>query len=163
MENSAGSLKNSCEVRVAKTPRKITSDTSIGENSTLQFIQEGITDDPQCTELVSHMPCIDMYSTTKELIIEVEMPGIRREDIEVVAFRDTINIKAFKYECFDDRNINYVCMERSFGKIFRVIELPLPVNTSHIKAVYSKGILKITLPRVEEKRGRPKRVEIEPA
>ena len=147
---------------MAKTPKKM-ADTSLGDTSTLQFVQESIADDPKCTELVSHMPYIDMYSTSKELIIEVEMPGVRREDIEVVAFRDTINIKAFKYECFEDRNINYVCMERSFGRIFRVIELPIPVNTNHIKAVYTKGILKITLPRVEEKRGRPKRVTVESA
>ncbi|MCK5237313.1 MAG: Hsp20/alpha crystallin family protein, partial [Deltaproteobacteria bacterium] len=97
----------------------------------------------------------------KVLTIRVELPGVRAEDIEISILRNNLNIKAHKYECFEDNTTNYICMERSFGHIFRAVEVPVPVNTSEIKALYSKGILQITLPRIEEKRGQPKKIKVE--
>ncbi len=129
----------------------------------LRFLMEGLDDaSERCgMEPINHTPYVDMYSTSKEVVVEVEMPGVRHEDIEVTILENTLNIKAMKYECFEEENVNYVCLERSFGRIFRAIDIPLPVNTGEIKATYRKGILRIAIPRVEEKRGKPKRVPIE--
>lgn len=114
-------------------------------------------------EPVNQIPNVDMYSTPKELKLEVEMPGVKKSDISVSLHKSIITIKAVKFECIEEDKINYVCMERSFGKIFRSIELPFPVDTGRIKAVYKDGILSITLPRVEEKRAQAKKIDIESA
>ncbi len=112
-------------------------------------------------EPITHVPNVDMFSTITELIIEVEMPGVRREDIEITLYKNTLNIKALKFECFEEDKVNYVCMERSFGKLSRVIEIPFPVDTIRMKAVYKNGILTIIVPRVADKRCSTKRVPIE--
>ncbi len=52
-------------------------------------------------------------------------------------------------------------MERSFGRALRTVEIPVPVNTNKIKALYRNGILRITMPRIEEKRGQPKKIDVE--
>ncbi len=52
-------------------------------------------------------------------------------------------------------------MERTFGKLFRNIKLPCPVNPARIKAVFKSGLLTLQLPRVAEKRGEKKRIPIE--
>ena len=112
-------------------------------------------------EPTTHIPDIDMLSTPGELIIEVEMPGVRKDDIELCFCKNTLTLKALKLECIADDRINYVCMERVFGRFYRSIEVPFPVDTSRIKAVYDNGVLRITIPRVEDKRSVTKNVPIE--
>jgi HSP20 family protein len=112
-------------------------------------------------ETLGHIPHADMYSTDKEVVVEVELPGVKKEEIELTVYRNTITVRTQKYECFEGSNVTYICMERSFGRIFKTIEIPAPVDSGRIKASYSDGILRISAPRVEEKRGRPKKIEIE--
>lgn len=128
----------------------------------VQFIMESVEDiGARGAKPANHLPYLDMYSTNREVVVEAEMPGVRREDIEVTLYKNTLSIKALKYECFDESNINYICMERGFGRVFRTVEVPFPVNPDAIKATYQNGILKIVLPRVEEKRGKPKKIGVE--
>jgi len=133
------------------------------KSNMMQFIMESIESIPAArgVEPINHVPYVDICSTETELIVEAEMPGMRQEDIEVTVYRNTLSIKALKYECFEETNVNYVCMERSFGKVFRSVDLPFAINTGGAKAAYKKGILRITLPRVTEKRGTPKTITIE--
>ena len=138
--------------------------SATGQNSSMiQFIMESLDNIPAArgVEPLGHVPYVDMYSTEKDFIVEAEMPGVRQEDIEITIFKNTLSIKALKYECFDESNINYVCMERSFGKVCRSVDIPCPVNSDGIKAVYKMGILKITLPKIKDKRNRAKKIKIE--
>jgi len=70
-------------------------------------------------------------------------------------------VQGLKYECFEEDKVNFVCMERSFGRLFRVIDIPCPVDASRIKAVYLNGLLTITMSKIEEKRGTPKKITVE--
>lgn len=127
-----------------------------------QFIFEGLEESGLLQpEPITHIPSLDMYSSPKELIIEVELPGVRKDDIDITLSNNNITIKAIKTECIEEEKINYVCMERSFGRIFRSVELPFPVDTARIKASYGNGVLTIIIPKVEDKRSGVKRVPIE--
>ena len=110
---------------------------------------------------INHEPVVDMFSTSDSIVIEVELPGVRKEEIEINFMRNLLTIMALKYECFSARRINFVCMERSFGRFCKVIELNQPVDSAGIKAVYRDGILTITLPNVEDRRGVSKKIPIE--
>ncbi|OGP15151.1 MAG: hypothetical protein A2054_08510 [Deltaproteobacteria bacterium GWA2_55_10] len=112
-------------------------------------------------EPITHIPTLDMFATPSELVIEMELPGVRREDIDITLSKDALTVRAVKFECFEEDKINYVCMERSFGRLFRAIDLPCPVDTARVKAIHANGILTITLPRVEDKRNSTKKVQIE--
>ena len=104
---------------------------------------------------------VDMYLNDHCVVIEAELPGVKQEEMELTFFKNSLIVKAVKYECFDDKDINYVCMERAFGKMTRTIDLPVPINSAKIRAVYKNGILLIEMPRVEDKRGQPKPIPIE--
>ncbi len=110
---------------------------------------------------ITHTPVIDMFSTSDAIIIEVEMPGVRREEIDVSILQNTLTVRGIKYECFDEKKVNFACMERSFGKFFRTIDMPFPVDTGKIKSVYKNGLLTITLKKIEEKRGTPKKIIVD--
>lgn len=109
---------------------------------------------------INHTPAADMFSTADSIIIEIELPGVRQEDVDLSILRNTLTIKALKYECFDEKKVNFVCMERSFGRLFRVIDIQCPVDTTKIKALFRDGLLTITLPRIGERRGVPRKIEI---
>jgi len=108
-----------------------------------------------------HIPNVDMFSSSGKLIIECEMPGVRKEDIEISLAGCTLIVKAMKFECFEDNRVNYVCMERAFGKVYREINVPFTVDTTKIKAAYRNGILTITAARIKDKRSTSMRIPIE--
>lgn len=110
---------------------------------------------------ITHTPVVDMFSTAGAVIVEVELPGVRQEEVEISILQNTLTIRGVKYECFEEKKVNFVCMERSFGRVFRVIDIPYTVDTSRIKAAYKNGLLTIELPKVAEKRGVPKKVNVE--
>ncbi len=112
-------------------------------------------------DTITRIPDIDMFSTPYELTIEVEMPGVQKENIELYLHKNTIKLTALKSEAIKNNKINYVCMERIFGRLYRSIEIPFPVNTSKVKAVYKSGVLTIIIPRVEDKRSEKRSVLIE--
>lgn len=112
-------------------------------------------------EPIIHTPHVDMYSTSGKLVIEVELAGVKKNDIEVTLDGQLLTVRGVKYECFDEEKINYVCMERAFGKFQRDIDIPFPVDSARIKAVYKNGILTVTVPRVEDKRCSSRKVPIE--
>jgi len=115
----------------------------------------------QPLETITRIPDIDMYSTADELIIEVEMPGIKKSDIELYIHKNTIKLTALKAEAIENKKTNYVCLERVFGRLYRSIEIPFPVNTSMVKALFKNGVLSIVIPRVEDKRSAKRNVPIE--
>lgn len=148
---------------MAKISKKPPRTSPIEIDQINQFIFEsGLDDDTGFIrpEPITHIPNVDMFTTPADLVIEVELPGVRKEDIDITLCKDTLTIKALKFECFEEDKINYVCMERSFGRLFRTIELPFPVDTARIKANYDNGILIVTIPRVEDKRNMTKKIPI---
>lgn len=112
-------------------------------------------------DTITRIPDIDMYSTVEELTIEVEMPGVKKSDIELYIHKNTLKLTAFKRETVEDKKTNYVCLERVFGRLYRSVEIPFPVNTSQIKATFKSGVLTIVIPRVEDKRSQKRNVPIE--
>jgi len=112
-------------------------------------------------EPITRIPDIDMYSTADELFIEVEMPGVKKENIELYLHKNTVKLSALKAENLEDKRTNYVCLERVFGRLYRSIEIPFPVNTSAVRATYCNGVLTIVMPRIEDKRAQKRSVPIE--
>jgi len=128
-----------------------------------QFILDNLMESgaPLQPEPMTNVPSVDMYSTSTEIIIEIELPGVKKEDIDISILRDVLTVRAVKYELFEEEKVNYVCMERSFGKIVRSVEIPYSVDSARIKAVYKNGVLTVTLPRVEDKRSKSRSIAVE--
>lgn len=147
--------------KISKKPQN--AQIPVGADEINQFIIDGLREAGLVTvaEQTSHAPSVDIFSTPSELVMEIELPGVKRNDIEVTMLKDTITIKAVKAECFEEPKVNYVCMERAFGKVLRQIEIPFAVDAAKIKAVYKNGVLTITLPRVVDKRAITRRVAVD--
>jgi HSP20 family protein len=149
---------------MAKPPEKpITQLSSLGE-SLFRSLRDAAGADvgPPGTELVNFTPHVDIYTSNEAIFIEAEIPGVSIDDIDISVNKGKLLIKGVKSEVINEEESgNYICMERSFGRYYRAIEIPFPINTQNIKASYKFGVLTIKAPRVADKRGQSKRIEIE--
>ncbi|MBO8160432.1 MAG: Hsp20/alpha crystallin family protein [Thermosipho sp. (in: Bacteria)] len=96
-------------------------------------------------------PRVDAYETDKELMIEVELPGMKKEDVKITIEDGVLTIKGERKFNREDKNRNYKIIERVEGKFERSFTLPEYVDIEKIKAKFDDGILKIEIPKKEEK------------
>jgi len=97
-------------------------------------------------ELKLIMP-VEMYETPEELVVKVELPGVKKEDIEVSVRDNYLIIRAEKREEVEENREHVHIAERVYGKFERVIPLPADIDTENVKAKYENGILEIKFPK----------------
>ena len=93
-------------------------------------------------------PPLDVYEKADNLMIKAELPGLKREDIDVYVTEDTLTIKGEKKRESAVKNEDYYRSEALYGGFYRTINLPYAVDTKNIDALYEDGILRITLQRM---------------
>lgn len=96
------------------------------------------------------MPSVDIEDRGKDFLLTVDMPGFKKEDIDIEVTNDYVVIQAAKRETkAEDRERNYIHKERISETYYRRIRLPQEVNSNDAQANLNDGILKITLPKKE--------------
>ncbi len=103
---------------------------------------------------------LDVFETEGEIIIEAELPGLSREDLELSVLSDILIIEGKKPKAASQGGVNFQCLERSFGKFRRIVEIPGAGDTRNIKGEYDRGILRVRLPKIKERRGHRRKVPI---
>jgi HSP20 family protein len=107
------------------------------------------------------VPAVDIYENDKqEIVIKAEMPGMKREDIELRVENNTLTIRGERKRETEVRDEQYHRVERSYGNFVRSFSLPSTVDASHVSAEYKEGVLSVTLPLREEAKPRQIPVEI---
>lgn len=91
----------------------------------------------------------DVRETDTEYIVEAELPGFKKEDIELDVTDDRLTITAKHEETKDEEDKNFIRKERRYGEVCRSF-LVRGIDSENAKADYVDGILKITLPKQEE-------------
>ena len=115
-------------------------------------------------EIEVNQPVVDVSETAQEYLISAELPGIEEKDIEVTLSDESITIKGEKKQEKEESGKGYQLSERSYGLFERSFGLPAGVDTAKISARFSKGVLKLTLPKTAEaQRKQPKRIEVKSA
>ena len=102
-------------------------------------------------------PALDLYQDPDNVVAVVELPGMRREDIEISLRDGTLTISGER-KSQTSNGEKAERTERYIGKFRRSITLPTRVNASKVSATYRDGILTVTLPKAEE--AKPKQIEV---
>ena len=103
-------------------------------------------------------PTLDLYEDKDNLVIKVELPGMKREDIEVSLHEGSLSISGERKSEEKHKEADVYRTERFFGRFQRTVTLPAPVAADKVKAQYKDGILTVTLPKTEE--AKPKRIDV---
>ena len=98
------------------------------------------------SEFFGWAPVVDVYEDKDRLVVKAELPGLKKEDIEISLHQG--NLESTTEEGEVSRS------ERLFGRFQRSIELPKPVDADKVAANYKDGILTVTLGKTEESKPR---------
>ncbi len=92
-------------------------------------------------------PRVDVYEKDNKIVIEAEIPGAKKEDIEVKIRDNAVVIKGEVKKEEEKKEENYYRSERFYGVFERVIPLPAEVKAEEAKASFENGILKLEIPK----------------
>jgi len=105
-------------------------------------------------------PSIDIYEEGDDVVVKAELPGMKKENIEVDLTDDTITISGEKKKEEKIERKGYYRHERSYGSFARSFSLPSEVRTDEAKAEFKDGVLEIRIPKTEEAKKKVKKVTI---
>ncbi len=112
-------------------------------------------------EVEGVVPTVDIFEDNGDVVVKAELPGMKKENIDVKFTQDTIIISGEKEKEEKVEKKDYYRSERSYGSFTRAINLPAEVQTDKAKAKFKDGILEIRAPLTEEAKKKEKKVPIE--
>ncbi|TVQ66817.1 MAG: Hsp20/alpha crystallin family protein [Balneolaceae bacterium] len=95
-------------------------------------------------------PNIDISETDKQYLIDVEVPGLDKKDIELNVERNTLTVSGERRFENKEEGKTFHRVESSYGRFSRSFTLPENVDTETISANYNNGILSITVDKSEQ-------------
>ncbi len=93
------------------------------------------------------VPAVDLKDGEKEFVLQAEMPGFKKGDIEIDVQDNAIEITGTAGWKYDERGHLYICKERACKTFYRRIELPEDIKIDEVKADLNDGVLEVTLPK----------------
>ena len=103
-------------------------------------------------------PAVDLYEDKDNVIVKAELPGMKKEEIEVSLHNGALSISGERKSEEKVEDAETYRSERFVGRFHRTVTLPSEVKGDQVKAQYKDGILTITLPKVEE--AKPKQIQV---
>jgi len=105
-------------------------------------------------------PAVDVYETDDALEISVDLPGVTPSAVRLVAKGDSVLIVGEKPARRAHGDSSFHLVERGYGRFARVVRLARACNTSMARATLASGELRITVPKIAERRGRTIQISV---
>ncbi|WP_040214831.1 heat shock protein Hsp18 [Clostridium polynesiense] len=102
---------------------------------------------------------VDLKETEKEYIVEADLPGVEKENIQLDYNNGYLNISAKRDNFTEDKGDNYVRQERSYGELKRCFYID-NIEEEKIEASFNNGVLNIKLPKLEDEQNKGRKIDI---
>lgn len=106
------------------------------------------------------MPVVDIEEKDDTYIIHAELPGVRREDIQVEYHDGLLIIRGEKKFEHEENRRGFHRIERAYGSFHRNFQIPEEIRDEDIRAEFHDGILDLQLPKKEPQKRRARKIEI---
>ena len=103
-------------------------------------------------------PALDLYQSNDNVVAVLELPGMRKEDIEISLHDGMLTVTGERKRESNSNGEKAERTERYIGRFRRSIALPTRVDAGKVSATYQDGILTVTLPKAEEVK--PKQIQV---
>lgn len=133
------------------------------QNRLRRFLQEGFPFEPlPVTEPLGWTPVVEIVENDKEYVLTAELPGLKKDNVEVQYQDGVLTIRGEKKEERREGNgdSRYLLWERSYGAFQRSFTLPSDVDANKIEASFSDGVLTVRMPKTAEARAKGRKIEI---
>lgn len=112
------------------------------------------------TETVAS-PALNLWEDDNAIHVEAEMPGFKRDDLDISIDGDRLTIKGERSGEKEEEGKQYHRRERWLGRFARTITLPVPIDATKVSASLTGGVLTLTLPRRED--AKPRKITVKPS
>jgi HSP20 family protein len=96
------------------------------------------------------LPAADITESKDRVFVKAELPGIEEKDIDLSICGNVLTIRGEKKHVKEDKDENHYLGDRYYGSFRRTFQLPADIDQQHAEATFDKGVLKISIPKVEE-------------
>ncbi len=104
------------------------------------------------------IPPVDIYEDEHKLVLKLEIPGIRQQDLDVRMENNTLSVKGERNFQSEGKEENFHRVERRYGSFYRSFTVPNTIDPEGIKAEYDAGILRLELQKKPE--SKPKLIKV---
>lgn len=106
----------------------------------------------------TYAPELDVRAEADKLVFQVDLPGVKKEDVELSVDRGVLTLKASRKYAGDGAKGDQVLLGRSYGTFSRSFTLPDYADTEHLTASLADGVLTLTIPKLPK--AQPRRITI---
>lgn len=103
-------------------------------------------------------PALDLREDEDGVTVNVELPGMKREDFEISLQDGNLRIAGEKKSSTEQKEGSTYRSERFYGRFERALTLPVEVDGSKVTASYRDGVLTVSLPKAEQ--AKPKKIDV---
>lgn len=100
-------------------------------------------------------PAADVFETGEEVVLAIELPGVRLEDVHLEALDGKLRVSGIRRADNRVEPRQFVRMERIYGNFSRDFPVPASIDSSRIKASLKSGILRVVAPKSEHAQSIP--------
>jgi HSP20 family protein len=97
-------------------------------------------------------PQLDLYETDIAFILEVDLPGVRKQEVSVAVEEENLILQGRRSFAHATTEGKFYCHERRAGHFVRRLHLSTPVNQAQIRAEFYNGVLRVMLPKLAKEK-----------
>jgi HSP20 family protein len=127
-------------------------------NSLFQDFSRNSAGDNEPVTTAGFVPPVDIYEDEQHLVLKLEIPGIKQEDLDVRMENNTLSVRGERSFQTEGKEENFHRVERRYGSFYRAFTVPNTIDPNSIKADYDAGILRVELQKKPE--SKPKQIKI---
>ena len=110
--------------------------------------------------IADFVPRMDVYEQDKTIVIKTELPGLKKDDVQVELDDDALVIRGQSQAEKELNEDAYYRTERSSGSFYRRVPLPFEIQPEQIQASLADGVLEVRIPRPASSQTEPKRIPV---
>jgi HSP20 family protein len=111
------------------------------------------------TSSASFVPAVDVYEDPEKLVLKLEIPGVKQDDMDIRLENQTLVIRGERKFESNEKAENFHRIERRFGSFVRTFTLPQTVDAESVTATMDEGVLTISLTKKAE--AQPKQIKVQ--
>jgi len=105
-------------------------------------------------------PQLETFRRGDKLVVRADLPGLRKEDVNVEVEDGMLTISGHRSEEEIDDRDDFYRSERSYGEFYRALPLPENVTGEACEATFKDGVLEVTLPLPKAQERKPRRIDV---
>ncbi|MBI3610794.1 MAG: Hsp20/alpha crystallin family protein [Nitrospirae bacterium] len=106
-------------------------------------------------------PAVEIYEDKDDVVVKAEIPGMKKEDLELNISGQLLTIKGEKKQEEEVKKKGYYYSERSYGSFVRTIDLPKEVQSDKARAGFKEGVLEVRIPKTEEAKRKDVKIKVD--